>query len=102
MWIWCAAGKVNASCGKLYDEEQVVSDEATLGPDFDGSEINGTEDLPVGFQESPPGSLSLTIWRGLNAVGFQDVADGRVRDLMANIGQSTLDSVVPPAWILSG
>ena len=94
MWIRRASGEVNASCGEFHDEEQVVRDEAAFRPDLDGREIDGAQSLPVGFQECSPSCLSFAIGSGFDAVGLQNVADGPIRDLVAEIGQSALDFVV--------
>ncbi len=35
-------------------------------------------------------------------MGLEDVADGRVRDVEVNIGQTTLDPVKAPSWVFFG
>ena len=38
--IWCATSEMNSPRGHFHDEQEVVRDQATLGPDFDGGEVD--------------------------------------------------------------
>ena len=48
------AGEVNASRFQLDDKQQIKRDEASFGPDFDSSEVDRGEYVPVRFEERAP------------------------------------------------
>ena len=62
---------------------------------------NRTEHVPVGSEECLPGGLLLAFRCWLDPMSFQDVADGRIRDRVSQVGQSALDAIVAPGWALS-
>ncbi len=50
----------------------------------------------MSFEKGTPGGATLPVGSGLDAVGFEDIADCSVRDVKAHIGQGTLDAIVAP------
>ena len=59
--IGSATGEVHSSRRDFHDEEQVVSNQAGLGPSLDGGEVNRGRDVAVGFEESLPRGLPFPI-----------------------------------------
>ena len=55
----------------------------------------------MGLDERRPGGLALSITSGFDAVVFQNVADGLIGNLVADIGQRALNAVVTPGRILA-
>ncbi len=94
------ARKVNPTGSQFHYEEQIVRDQATLAPDFDGGEIDGGEHVPMRFQKRLPGGLPLTLRGWLDAMLLQDVPHGRVGEAMAEVGERPLNAVVAPTGIL--
>jgi len=56
----------------------------------------------MGLEKRLLSSLPLPFRGGLDAVSLEDVADGLIGDLVAEIAQGTLDAVVSPVRILLG
>ena len=56
----------------------------------------------MGLEKRLPSSLPPPFRGGLDAVSLEDVADRLIGDLVAEIGQGTLDAVVSPVRILLG
>ena len=94
VWIGGAAGEVDATCFQLHDKEQIESGQAALGPDLHGGEVNRSHHVPVRFQKRVPRPCPLANQCRVNAVLFQDVANGGVADVVSNIGQRALDPVI--------
>lgn len=88
--VGCAAGKVNPMSGHFHDEEYIARDQSTLGPDFDGREVNGCQHIPMGFDESRPGCLAFAFQHPFHAMFLEDVSHGLVRNLVTEIGQGRL------------
>jgi hypothetical protein len=56
----------------------------------------------VGGNEILPGSILAPLGFRRNPVATQDVADGLIRNGVAEIGQSSYDAVISPTGVLSG
>ena len=102
MRIRRATSEVNSARGHFHDEQQVVRDQSTLGPHFDGREVDRSQHIPMGFEKGRPRGLSLPIRSRFDSVLLEYVADGRVGDVVANVCQGTLDSVVAPGRVFLG
>ena len=76
---------MDTTSGDFQNEQQIESDQTAFSPDFDGREVNGTQNVPVGFEKSLPGALPLSLRCRLDAVGFQDVSDGLIGDVVAQV-----------------
>ena len=96
-----AAGEVDAAGLELHDEQQIEGDQAAFRPDFHRREVDGRQHVPVGLDEGRPRRLSLSLTCRFDAVLFQDVTDGLVGDLVAEVGQRSLDAIVTPGRILA-
>ena len=66
--LGCAPGEVSSPRGQFHDEQQIVRDQSTLRPDFDGREVDRGEDVPMRLDEGLPGGLSFSVRRRLDAV----------------------------------
>ena len=53
----------------------------------------------MSLEEGTPGGTTLPVGSRLDAMGFENVADGGVRDVKAHIGQGALDAVVAPGLV---
>ena len=73
--------------GHFHDEEYIVRDQTTFSPDFDGREVDRGQDVPMGFDEGLPGCLPFTFRSPFDAMFLEDVSNGLVRDLVAQVGQ---------------
>jgi hypothetical protein len=83
---------VNPPGCEFHDEEQVECDQPALCLNLDRGEIDGGQNIPMDFEKSLPSRLSLSLRHGLDAMDLQDIADGRVGDLVVLIGERTLDA----------
>ncbi len=80
-----AAREVDAARFRLHGKEEIESGQATFGPDFDRGEVNRGRHIPVRFQTCLPGSGALARWSRFDTVCFQDIADSRIGDVVADI-----------------
>ena len=53
------------------------------------------------FEKSRPGGLTLPIWRLIQPVSLENVADGLVRDGVSEVGDGAQNLVKSPAGVLS-
>jgi hypothetical protein len=88
----CASGQVNSASGHVHDEQQIVGDQTTLSPDFDGREVDCSQNVPMGFEEGLPGRLPFPLRHWFDAMLLEDVAHGLVGDLVTQIGPRHLGS----------
>jgi hypothetical protein len=100
IWVGCATGEVNAPGSQLHDEEEIERHQPALRPHLDCCEVNRRQDVPMGFEKGGPRCLSLAVRRRLDAMLFEDIAHGLVRNLVSQVGQRPLDTVVAPSRIL--
>jgi hypothetical protein len=84
------------SCGQFHNKEQITSGQPTLSPNLDRGEVHGCQYIPVGFKKNLPRRLALPIGRRLNALCFEDVGNCRSRDLVTEIPERALNSLVAP------
>jgi hypothetical protein len=56
----------------------------------------------VRLHEGGPGCLPFPVRSGLDSALLEDVADGRVRNVISDVGKRSLDSIVALTWILCG
>ncbi len=91
---------MNAARGQFQDKQEVIGDEAALGPDFDRGEIHGGEGFPMGLEKRLPGTVAFSFGRRFDAVLPENVTDGRIGNGVAEVGQSALDAVVAPGEVL--
>src|SRR5205085_12454086 len=85
-----------------YGDEEIEGDEAVLGPNLDCRKVDGRQYLPVSLEKGLPGGLAPPLGRRLDAMLFQDVGHAGIGDLMAQIGQGTLNAVITPGGVLLG
>jgi hypothetical protein len=82
-------------------EEHVVRHQASPGQHLNREEIGSCEHVHMLADEIlPSGRLTPFRWR-CDVVAPQDVADGLVREMMAQVGQRADDAVVTPARVLA-
>ena len=56
----------------------------------------------MGLKKGLPRGLAPAVRRRLDAVGFEDSGDSRVRDVVPQIRQCPLEAVIAPSRILTG
>jgi len=69
---------------------------------FESGEVDGCQHVPMRLQKRRPIHRALSTWRWLDTVVFENVANGLVRDIMPQIGQGSLYSIISPRRILAG
>ena len=97
-----ARGQVNTSSRKFHDEQQIVGDEPAYCPVFNGGEVDGREHIPMRLDERLPSCLTLSIWSRFDPMLFENVADGSIGNVIANVRQRALDPVVSPVQVFLG
>ncbi len=95
-----ATCEVNATSSYFHRKKQVERDQPTFRPDFNCREVDCPQNVPVGMKECFPSGLPLPFRRRFDAVFFQDVSDGLIRDFMSEVGQRPLNAVVAPGGIV--
>jgi len=96
----CDTSDVYAACLQMHDCEHIESDQYVPCPDFNGRKIRGKDGIPVCFQELEPRWCSLPVGCWLNAVCIEHIGDRRVDDVVTNVLQCSLNSIVSPRRIL--
>ena len=90
LWVPDRAGATPEETAEWYF---LISDDPEP---IDGREIDGAQDIPMRFDERLPCGLPLPIWGGFDPVLLENVANGRVGYVVADVGEGTLDAVVTP------
>jgi hypothetical protein len=93
---------MNAASRQLHDDEKIEGDEAVLRPNFDRSEIHGSQHVPMRLEKGMPRRLSPPLRRRLDAMFLQDVGHAGRGDLMTYVSQSALNPIITPGGILLG
>lgn len=93
-------GQMDTARSQFHDEQDIKGNQATLLPNFNGREINGRQNLPMRFDERVPRCLPFASWRRFDSVLLEYIADGRIQNTKAKVGQGALDSVAAPRRIL--
>ena len=91
---------MNAPRVEFHCEEQIECRQAALGPDFDRREINRRYHIPMGFEERGPRHAALAVRSWFYSIRLENVADSRVGDVVAAVGQGALNAIVTPGRIL--
>lgn len=92
----CYTRDVDSPCFQMHDGEDVEGNHSPARPDFQGGEVDGKQHIPVGLQERGPRWCLLAVGCGLDAVGLQYVAHSKIGDLVVQVLQCSLNSVVSP------
>ena len=87
---------------QLEDEEDVKGDQAHRRPDFRREEVGSGKGVPVTPKKLRPGRLSPAKRCRLDTVILQDPLHRVRRDLVAEVGQSSLDSILAPRRVRLG
>ena len=95
-----AADELDAASFQFHHKQQVECNKSASGPDFDSGEVDGRQDIPVSLQECGPGRMLASVRGWLDAVSLENVANGCVRDAVADVGQRALNAIATPAGIL--
>jgi len=87
---------------QLNDEKDVERDQPRGSPDFGSEEVGSSEGVPVTPKKLRPRRLSPAKRCRLDSVILQDPLHRVRSDLVAEVGQSSLDSVVAPRRVRLG
>src|SRR5512132_718040 len=87
---------------QLDEEQHVVRHQAAPSQHFRREEIGPGEQVHVRPDELLPSRAPTTRGRRRDVVSAQDIANGLVRQVMAQVGQCAYDAVVAPARVLTG
>ena len=90
-----AAGEVHAPGSHFHDEQQVIGDQAPLGPDLDGREVDAGQHVPVGLDERFPRRAPPAIRRRPNTMAAENIAHRLIGDIMSQVGQRRADDRSP-------
>ena len=96
------AGERNAPRLQAEKEKDVIGHETTPGQDLNGEEVCSGKDGHVSGDEVLPSRALAAFRRWRDAVALQNVSDGLIGDLMAEVGESAGDAIVTPACVLPG
>ncbi|MHC4406087.1 MAG: hypothetical protein ACYTG0_41145 [Planctomycetota bacterium] len=96
-----ATGKVNTTSGHFHDEEQIVRDQSSPAPDFNGCEVDRRQHLPMRPDEGPPRGLPFPFRSRFDAMVSEDIANSLIGDLVTKVRQGALDPVISPAHIFA-
>src|SRR5919202_305322 len=89
--------------GQFHGEQDIIRHQAVPCRHLHREEVGRSEYLPMHLEELCPTHPSLAaLWSRLYMVPAQDGAHGALVDLMAQIGQRTLDAPIPPGGVLLG
>ena len=95
------SGDLDTARFHLHDDEHEERHESVLRPSLGCCEVDGGERFPMGLQKCSPRGAPFPIRSGLNAIVFQDVADGLIADGVPDVGQGPLNPVVALGRILA-
>jgi hypothetical protein len=95
-------GKADAARFQMNEEQDVVGGETSPSKHFDGEEVGTRQDGHVGGNELLPGGSLAPLGCGLDPVPAKGIAHRLIRNIAAEIGQSSDDAVISPTGVLSG
>ena len=82
------ASEVDSTHLELHDEEKIIRDKSTLGPDLDRGKVDGSQHVPVRLKEGLPRRLVFSFghwlhclhssWNGSDSLS-QSARDGRLQ-----------------------
>jgi hypothetical protein len=87
---------------QAHRDEDVQRGQPVHCPPLDGREVDGRDGVPVRFEKRLPSCHPFPNRGWFDAVLFEDIPDGSVRDLVVEIGERALDPVVAPGRVLPG
>src|SRR5712691_849506 len=101
VWIGADPGDVYAPRAELHHEPDIIRHQSMPGSDLDGEEVRRDEHLPVHLEEFRPTRPCLSsLGRRVDVMATQDVTHGNLVDVMPEVGQRTLDTLIPPTGVL--
>src|SRR5439155_25704409 len=92
-----AVGVENAAARDLQEDEHVESPKQHR---VDGEEVAGQDRSGVGGEKLGP-SRTIAARCRRHAMTAQDAADGRSRDMVAELEELALDAAIAPAWVVA-
>src|SRR5262245_56267826 len=96
------AGNMDFAASQMDEEQDRVGDQSTLRPHLRREEVRRDQHLQVRADKLPPRRRFLAGWGWGNSVPFQEVPNRLSTDRVAQIGQSTGNTVIAPTAILLG
>lgn len=93
--------KFDSSSLEFHDDKYVHRHQPLHRPDFDRSEIDSSDRLPMGFQKCLPRGSPFPFWSRFDAVFSQKIPDGLIAERMPQVSQRTLDPLVTPRRIFA-
>src|SRR5882672_5127378 len=93
---------MNAASRQLHDDQEIEGDEAVLRPNFDRSEIHGSQHVPMRLEKGMPRRLAPPLEHWFDAMLLQDIGNARRGNIMAQVGQGALNPIITPGGILLG
>src|SRR5262249_44350077 len=76
------AGEMDSASYQFHDHQEIESDQAVLGPNFDRREIDGSQHVPMRLEKGMPGRLAPPLGHWFHAMFFQDIGHACRGNLM--------------------
>ena len=102
VWFACRPCNIHAVTRQLHEaEDDQRGQKRPLGlPRVHTEEVARYDLFPMSLQKLFPGRVAQSFWSWLDAVSFQNVPDGVVCQIVAEVGQGSLYPPIAPRAIL--
>jgi hypothetical protein len=100
--VGSGAGNINPAALQMDKKQHVIGYESSQREDLDRKEVGAGHHRKVSANEFCPRGRSLALRRRRHAMTTQNIADRLIRNLVAQIRQSSSDPVVAPGPVLLG
>jgi hypothetical protein len=87
---------------QLEEERDVVGGQTSPCKHFNGEEVGPRQHSQMGGNKFLPGGPLAPLWCRGDTIPPEHVRHRLIRHLLAEVGQGSHDSIVPPAGVLSG
>ena len=102
VWVWCGCREMDPAGLQLNDEKSVERDQTRGSPDLGSEEVGSSKSVPVTPKKLCPRRLSSAKRCRLDTMIRQDPLHRVGRDLVAEVGYSSLVSSVAPRRVRLG
>ena len=73
MWVGRTASEVDSTRLELHNEEKIIRDKSTLGPDLDRGKVDGSQHVPVRLKEGLPRRLVFSFGHWFDPMFLEDI-----------------------------
>lgn len=100
IWIRSQPGKLDTPRFQVHHKQQIVGDQPSQTPDFNRREINRRQHGPICLQKLLLACPLFSRWPRFNPICIQHVSDALSRNVITDIGQRPLDSIVTSGGVV--